>query len=297
MSSPWSATSCGRAACLLVLSALVRAAAASLVYTTGFDGPLDEGDGWRGWGDAEWQKIGTVVGVGALPPALVAAAHARNASALRAVAYDPASDLATAAAQHAWVQRAVGSLSSSGGDGLNLLLPPPPPPPRPAARRHLNTSSPLPASEQQQQQQQGDATTALVGALRAALRSGTGGRLLLTLALDAAAQARAVELGALVALLDFSAGDALVLRGYDACRGAASASASAPLDALGPGVASYRAPPLAVPGAALLVALPWLGFAFTCAPGGAETDGEEKMEDGEENVLLRMRQMHGWSLS
>ena len=191
----------------------------------------------------------------------------------------------------------MGSLSSSGGDGLNLLLPPPPPPPRPAARRHLNTSSPLPASEQQQQQQQGDATTALVGALRAALRSGTGGRLLLTLALDAAAQARAVELAALVALLDFSAGDALVLRGYDACRGAASASASAPLDALGPGVASYRAPPLAVPGAALLVALPWLGFAFTCAPGGAETDGEEKMEDGEENVSLRMRQMHGWSPS
>ena len=30
---------------------------------------------------------------------------------------------------------------------------------------------------------------------------------------------------------------------------------------------------------------------------GAETDGEEKMVDGEENVPLRMRQMHGWSLS
>lgn len=63
------------AAALFLLAHAASEAGEVTMFTTGWDGPVDAGDNWRMWETSGWDRISTVVSVGAIPTELVQVAH------------------------------------------------------------------------------------------------------------------------------------------------------------------------------------------------------------------------------
>jgi hypothetical protein len=210
----------------------------AIMFTTGWDGPIDDGDNWRNWTPDNWQKMSTVVSVGALPDKLVVAAHAKNKTILQSLAYDRQQLLGNSSAAALWAKTKVGPILEGGADGLCVLI-------RddvsdPALREGLTT---------------------LFAALRANLPAPL--KLYATVTLQPE-MSPAVDTKALAQHADL-----LVLTAFSLCEGSTKAAANIPIDSIGAGVTAYLK--LGLASKKLAVALPWFGYDFPCStnqPGG-----------------------------
>eukprot|EP01050_Picozoa_sp_SAG11_P033075 SAG11_NODE_11056_length_786_cov_1.950509_1_plen_231_part_10 len=95
----------------------VSTAAEVVVFATGYNGPIDNGDDWHYF---DWSRATTVVSMGGrVPSGLVAAAAKAGRTVLKGVVLD--TDAANATAVRLWATAVAAAVTASGAGGVNVV--------------------------------------------------------------------------------------------------------------------------------------------------------------------------------
>ena len=189
---------------------------------------------WRMW---DWDKVTTVAvwrRILAGDTELVPYAHAHGAKVLLGGIDMDESQLTNATARAAWIANIVKEVQAAGVDGINMDIE--------HANAHPETKS---------------AITALTCGVKAALVAAGAGIVTFDLAVYPDDTAKGYDFPALAKCLDYLVPMAYDMTGH-------KVEANSPLGAVEKSVQQYAA--LGVPASKLVLAFPWYGYDFPCAP-------------------------------